>query len=72
MGEITASKKFKASIGRLLKSNRDEVAKSDKELGEAHAVKMRIPTGQQVPIKLKIFRRDIHMRPLARLSGVSP
>lgn len=51
-------------MGSLLRANRDVLAKSDKELGKTHTMKMRIDTGDHPPVKLKPYLTPIHKLPL--------
>lgn len=62
--EILAPDQFRARVGGLLRNNGDVVAKSDKELGQTHTVKMTIDTGDHPPVKLKPYRTPVHKRPL--------
>lgn len=59
-----APDRFRARVGGLLRANRDVVANSDKELGQAHMVKMRIDTSDHPPIKQRPYRTPIHKKPI--------
>lgn len=50
-------------MGGLLRANFDVVAKSDKELGQTHTVKMKIDMGNHPLIKLRLYRTPMR-RPL--------
>lgn len=47
--DVVALDIFRARVGGLLRANCDVVAKSNKELGQTHTVKMRIDMGDHPP-----------------------
>ena len=48
----------------MLRSNREVIAMTDKELGQTKTVEMKIDNGNHPPIKLRPYRNPIHRRKL--------
>ena len=59
--DITGPERYRRLKG-LLRSNREVIAMTDKELGQT--VEMRIDTGDHPYIKLRPYRTPIHKRKL--------
>ena len=62
--DITVPERYRRRLKGLLRSNREVIAMTIKELGQTKTVEMRIDTGDHPPIKLRPYRTPIHKRKL--------
>ena len=57
--EILAPGKYRGRMGQLLRVSRNIIAKTNKELGQMHVVKMRIATGNYLLMKLMSYQNPV-------------
>ena len=60
--DITVPESYRRKLKGLLRSNRELIAMTDKELGQTNTVEMGIDTGDHAPINLRPYRTPIHKR----------
>ena len=60
--DLNAPAENKDTIKELINKNKDVFASKDSELGHTGILKMKIDTGQHLPIKLKVYRAPLHKR----------
>ena len=58
--EIDVPENYRRNITRLVTKNKDLFAKTDKELGQSSAVKMRIYVGNNRPLRNKAYRTPLY------------
>ena len=54
--DITVPERYRRRLKGLLRSNREVITMTDKELGQTKTVEIRIYTGDHPPIKLRPYR----------------
>jgi transposase InsO family protein len=59
---IQVPEKYRADIWKIIKKNKDLLAKTDSELGQTDTVKMKIDTGDNRPIKNRPYRAPLNKR----------
>ena len=67
--DITVPERYRRRLKCFLRSNREVIAMTDKELGQTKTVEMRIDTGDYLPIKLRPYRTAIHKKEIGRGSS---
>jgi hypothetical protein len=60
--DVNAPAEHKDEIKELIKKNKDLFFSKDFELGHTDILKIKIDTGQHLPIKLKAYRAPLHKR----------
>ena len=57
-------KEYKTKVVEILKRNADVIAKNDFDLGQTDTVRMKIDTGDAMPVKLTPYRTPLALRPI--------
>lgn len=62
--QINVPSEHKQIINMIIDKNKDIFAVKDSDLGHTDTVKMEIETGDNPPVKLKLYRTPLHKRPI--------